>query len=221
MKEQGVLRPEAGVRVVAWLAAVDEVGPGGWQIIADASQIPAHARADSHYWCELVFAPEANPHDVPQVARAIHRGGGCSPDLIRYDYEARGLHLQVIEGRNFVLVRVDRRSLDLLALPEPERALAVTRAAEALFRQPLCFCHCEPLANGSLFCTSPTADPRLLASWAERAEGGVRDGELWFAAYKRVSQLVGFANPNQWFRDAGCGIKRAQRLRRQRRRARP
>ena len=78
----------------------------------------------------------------------------------------------------------------------------MARAAAAIVREPLRFEHCTPVADGSLFCTDADVDPRLLASWAERAEGGIRGGELWFVCYKRTSQQVGFANPAQWFSDA-------------------
>lgn len=200
-------------RVAAWRAAVDDVGPCGWREIGSLAELPAQVRADSHYWCDQVFTPEANPHDAPGATRSVHCGAGCAPDLIRHDYSMQGLRLRVVEGRNFLLVCVDRGSLDLLALPEGERAAAVARAAKAIFRAPLSFCHCETLTDGSMFCSDPGVDPWVAASWAERAEGGVRDGELWFGCYKRVSQLVGFANPTQWFSDATCGPRRAARPR--------
>ena len=221
MDKQQSLSRESGARVAAWLAAVDAVAPGGWGRVADPAEIPEGVLADSHHWCDQVFSPGANPHDAPDVARAVHRGGGCSPDLVRYDYVALGFALHVVEGRNFLLIRVDRRSLDLLALPEPERSAAVACAATALLSEPLRFCHCDAFADGALFCTDPRADPLLLASWAERAEGGIRDGELWFCCYKRLSQRVGFANPAQWFSDTAREIRRSAPRGAPRRRSRP
>jgi hypothetical protein len=193
---------ETGARLSAWLEAVEQAAPEAWRPVADLGDLPPHVRADSQFWCDGVFAPAANPHDATGVTRAARRGEGRSPDLLRHRYAAAGLDLTLIEGRNFLLVEVARKSLDLLALPEAERPAAVARAAAALFREPVRFQHCAPVADGSLFCTDADADPLLLASWAERAEGGVRGGELWFVCYKRVAQQVGFANPAQWWSDA-------------------
>jgi hypothetical protein len=213
------LRREAGFRIDAWLAAVDDVAPSEWKPIADIAELPAQARAESRYWCDQIFCPGANPYEAPCVTRAVRCGAGSAPDLLRHDYAAEGLLLHVIEGRNFLLVHVDRKSLDVPALPEGERAAAVSRVAQTIFRAPLSFCHCAPPDDGALFCTDACADPLLAASWAERAEGGVRRGELWFACYKRVSQLVGFWNPAQWFCDEGCGVRRAMRRAAPRRRS--
>ncbi|MFT3766427.1 MAG: hypothetical protein QM820_13080 [Minicystis sp.] len=180
---------------------MDEVAEDGWACVRDLSEVPAQVRADSVYWCDHVLLPEVNPHDLPDVEHAMHYGDGRSPDLIRHMYTAKGLDLDVVEGRNFLCVRVSRRSLDVLALPDGERPAAVSRAAAAIFREPLTFCHCDSVADGSIFCTDACADPRVLTSWTERAEGGIRGGELWFICYKRIAQLVGFSNPAQWFSD--------------------
>jgi hypothetical protein len=221
LDKHDALQREVGTRIDAWLAAVDDVDPSDWKPIADTAELPAQARADSRYWCDQVFCRGANPYDAPDTTRAIRCGAGCAPDLVRHDYTADGLLLHVVESRNFLLVSIDRRSLDVLALPEGERAAAVARAAQTIFRAPLSFCLCKPPADGALFCTDPHADPMLVASWAERADGGVRGGELWFACYKRVSQLVGFANPAQWFRDERCSARRAPQRAAPQRRSKP
>ncbi|APR84522.1 Hypothetical protein A7982_09871 [Minicystis rosea] len=217
MNTEEPIRCEAGTRLAAWLAAVDAVTPNQWASLPDLGELPPHVLADSVYWCDHVLLPDVNPHDVAGAVHAVRCGDGASLDLIRHVYTAKGLDLDLVEGRNFVLVRVGRRSLDLLALPEDERADAVARVTEAIFREPLSFNHCEPLANQASFCSNKEIDPRVLASWTQRAEGGVRSGELWFIAYKRVSQIVGFANATQWFSDESClkvgGKRRGQRCR--------
>ena len=204
MSTEEPIHCDAGTRLAAWLAAVDAVTPNEWASLPDLSELPPHVHADSVYWCDHVFLPDANPHDAPGAVHAVRCGDGSHPDLISHVYTAKGLDLDIVEGRNFVRVRVSRRSLDLLALPEAERPEAVARVTEALFREPLAFNHCEPLADQSSFCSNKAIDPQVLASWAQRTEGGLRDGELWFVCYKRVSQLVGFANAAQWFSDTSC-----------------
>lgn len=192
-------------RLGAWLDAVEAASPESWQALPDLDHLPEHVRADSQYWCDEVFTAEANPHDAPGARHRICPGAGGLLDLLAHDYRAEGLDLSVIEGRNFVLVRVGRQSLDLMAIPEAERHLAVERAAAAVFRAPLRFLTCAALGEGAMVCTDESADPLLVSSWARRAEGGIRGGELWFVCYKRNPQRVGFANAAQWFSDQRRG----------------
>lgn len=209
------VRRAAAERVAAWVAAVERVErEHGW-IPVDPAEIPAHVCADSQYWCDRVLAAGLSPHDATCARRFVHAG---EADMLRHDYTAAGMDLTIVESRNSLLVRVSRGSLDLTAIPEADRPAVIARTAAALFRAPLRFCHCDGVREGELFCTDFTADPALVASWAERADGVVAGGALWFVCYKRVSQLVGFANPSQWFSDAARCLPRARR--RSRRKAR-
>lgn len=192
---------EAASRVAAWVAAVERVGEEQGWILADPSQIPAHVAADSQHWCDRVLAEGVSPHDAGEVRRFVHRG---EVELLRYDYTAAGLFLTLVESRNALLLRVDPRSLDILAVPEADRPAAVARAAASLFRAPLRFEGCAVEGAGTLFCTDVTADPALAASWSARADGVCSGGALWFVCYKRIGQMVGFANPAQWFSDSRC-----------------
>jgi len=206
VRRHEALRRDAGARLAGWLAAVEQVHPASWQ---EPAELPDQARAESEHWCDEVFAPRANPHDAESARRAVHRG---ALHLIRYAFAAGGLDLTVIEGRNFLLVRVDRRSLDLLAFPAEARPAAVARAAEAIFRAAPRFRHCRPIGEGGCFCSDARADPLAIAAWSQRAEGGVKGGELWFAVYKRPSQRLGFAHGGQWFDDTGEAVRtRARR----------
>jgi hypothetical protein len=193
---------EARARVEEWLDAVARAEAARWMPVGSARMLPDHLRADSEHWCDRILAAGANPHDAPSVRVALHRATRDTVDLLRHDYEACGLRLSVIEGRNFLFVRVARDSLDLLALPERERADAVARVATALLRAPVRFCGKDPLHEGVFFC-SGSRDPLLLASPEGRTEGVIRGGELWLGCYKKPAQRLGFANARQWVSDVG------------------
>jgi hypothetical protein len=206
VRKHEALRRDAGARLAGWLEAVDGVCSSDWEEPAD---LPDHVRAESEHWCDEVFHPRANPHDREGARRAVHRG---ELHLIRHAFTAGGLDLTVFEGRNFLLVRVDRRSLDLLSFPADARPAAVARVAEAIFRTSPRFRFCQSIGEGAHFCSAARTDPLALAVWCARADGGVRNGELWFAVYKKPSQLLGFAHGGQWFDDTGEAVRaRARR----------
>ena len=193
---------EATERLGEWLGAAERAREHGYLEIEDLSEIPDHARRESEFWCDEILSTAANPHDAYGVRHRICRATLDLPDLVEHDLDAGGLRVTMTEGRNFLLVRVHRDSLDLLALPEAERQAAIAGAAALLFREPMRFDACVEVGEGSMFCTDESADPRLLASWASRAEGLVKDGELCFLCYKKCPQRLGFANACQWFDDA-------------------
>lgn len=204
MRVEDVIRRDAGARVDEWLSAVERVAAGDWQPVADVEALPDQVRADSQYWCDLVFSPEANPHDVPGVKRAIHRATADTPDLVRHEYKSGKFALSVIEGRNFFLVRIDRGALNLLRRAIAQRPAAVKQAAAAIFRPPPEFLVSEPLREGVRASSDEDADPMCLPSWSDRVECGIGDGSLWFLCYKRIPQRTGFANAKQWFDDTGA-----------------
>lgn len=203
-------------RVTAWLAAVARVPPDGFTPVERMEDIADQARADSWFWCDSIFREEANPHGASVSARhAYHLATSDTPDLLRHEYTAVGRKLVVTEGRNFILVEVDRSSLDLLSLCGEDRAAAVREIAGSLFNLgsevaamgPAGGSACAPLEvpenldEGVMFSSNPAADPELLSCWRDRTECGVRGGSLYFLCYKKASQCVGYANPQQWFDD--------------------
>ncbi|XXT21783.1 hypothetical protein WME94_09505 [Sorangium sp. So ce429] len=230
MSAQGHLGQDIDARVAAWLSAVARVPPDGFTPVERFDDVPAQARADSFYWCDAIFRSELNPHNEALGARhAFHAATDDTPDLLRHELAAGGLELTVTEGRNFILVQVERSSLDILSLCGPDRAAAVRRVAEALFNTgvesntvgvpaaagppaagpALCPVPGEvppDLEEGAVFSSNPAVDPDLLACWKDRTECGVQGGRLYFLCYKKSSQRVGFANAWQWFDDRRTGV---------------
>ena len=214
MSRHEALRREAEDRIARWLEAVESVPRRDYTMIAELSELPAQARAESCYWCDHVLSPEANPHDAPGAEHGYHLAEGGTPDLLRHAYTAHGLGLTVIEGRNFLLIRIGRGSLDVLALPAAARAEAIRHAAAVLLRAPRqkeapSFHLPEALDEGCSFSSDAGADPLLLSCWTERVEGGIRGGELYFVSYKKPAQRTGFAHAEAWFdaafRERGLG----------------
>ncbi|KYF90305.1 hypothetical protein BE20_18065 [Sorangium cellulosum] len=222
MNAQECLTHEVDAKVAAWLSAVARVPPGGFAPVARFDDVPAQARADSLYWCDSIFRSELNPHNEAVGARhALHAATDDTPDLLRHEYTAGGLGLTVTEGRNFVLVQVDRASVDILALCGTDRAAAARRVAEAIFNTGIasdtvgvpmtsgpvgCPGEMPELEEGVTIASNPAVDPERLACWKDRTECGVQDGRLYFLCYKKSSQRAGFANPWQWFEDQRTGV---------------
>ena len=199
---------EAAARVERWLAAVERVAPGDFTAVAASDALPEQARAESFYWCDEVFSPEANPHDAPgRPARVPPRPERTRRTWCATTTRRSALGLTVIEGRSFLLVRVDPRSLDVLALAPPARPSALHDVARRIFRAPRGGrAHTFPapgaIQEGARFSTDDRADPMLLAAWDGRIEAGVRGGALYFLCYKKAAQRVGFASGERWLGDA-------------------
>ncbi|WP_437799344.1 hypothetical protein [Sorangium sp. So ce693] len=217
-------KEDIDARIAGWLAAVARVAPDGFTPVERFEDVPAQARAESFYWCDSIFRDELNPHGEGVRARhAFHAATDDTPDLLRHEYAAGGLGLTVTEGRNFILVQVDRASLDILSLCGPDRAAAVRRVAEALFNTGVesrtvgmpvtsgpaaCpdLAGTQELEEGTVVSSNPAVDPDLLTCWKDRTECGVQGGRLYFLCYKKSSQRVGFANAWQWFDDRRAGV---------------
>lgn len=199
----GTLRLEAAARVEQWLA-LTRLGRERFTWVEDPEELPAQARADSFFWCDLVLSPEVNPYREGGGARARHgfhvatRG---TLDLLRHEVPLSGAcqALAITEGRNFLLVQLS--CADVLALPRSARPDAIRRVAATLFRSAPALRLPAVLAERTCFAAGSRADPRLLPAQGARVDGGIRRGSLYFLWYKKHGQRVGFLNGRQWFDD--------------------
>ena len=186
---------ETSARVARWLSAA-RLGREQFTWVLDIEEIPAGVRADSSFWCDLVLQPEANPYSEGARARhAFHVATRGTLDLLRHEIG----DIVIIEGRNFLLVEAPRACAETFALPPPARRGAVQRLAADLFRPALRIP--AVISERSRFTIGRRADPRLLAGEADRVDGGVDCGNLYFLWYKKPGQRVGFLNGRQWFDD--------------------
>jgi len=201
-----------------WLDDVDAARAEGFEEIGGEERPLGQAIAESRQWARTLFARGKGPYDAGRSARRrVHRATSAAPDLLCHDYDVDGLALSVVEGRSFVLVFVARKSLDLRALSAPERAGAVTRVAAAILHpsaveRGLRFRFPDRIEEGVTFSTNPDLDPRISGGWADRIDGGVHRGELFFLIYKRLPWLLGFADARAWLREGQRLDRRPRRL---------
>jgi hypothetical protein len=158
-------------------------------------------RGDSSMWSERFFQPAADPTRQPQAVRAFHLAGPGTPDLLRHLYVFDGAPLEVVESINFSLVR---SGAPLLPLAPASRASRVRALAARLLQLETpthrwAFQLPAELADGARFCTDPDADPMSLVSWESRVDGGIRNGQLWFLAYKKFFDRADFRDIDRWF----------------------
>jgi len=167
--------------------------------------LPGRLRADSEMWCQRFFAPAADPHLVAKVALTARAASGA-PDLLRHEYAVGGFHVVAVESRSFTVVQVTPATGRFDALSDDARKAFVQRAAEALLnlRDPQ---HSwtlpvpDRLPEGVRFSTNPDQNLLLMGSWTERMDGGVLGEKPYFLLFKKVGQIGGFYNDEQWFED--------------------
>jgi hypothetical protein len=167
--------------------------------------LPPNLRADSEMWCQRFFAPAADPHLVGKVALAARAASGA-PDLLRHEYAVAGFNVVAVESRSFTMIRVSPATGRFDALADDAKKAFVLRAAEALvnLRDPQ---HSwtlpvpDRLPEGVRFSTHPDQDLMVMPSWTARMDGGVLGGNPYFLLFKKVDQILGFYNDEQWFED--------------------
>ncbi len=196
-----------------WLASVDRVRPEEYTALASFDEVPAQARADSYYWSDCFFSPQASPHTPDaDVRHQIHLATRDTCDLLRHEYAVCGIRLVVIESRNFTLIQVQEPSAEeLLGHRKPECGAEVLRLAGILLNRscdsgdfdsgPATFQLPATFSGDCVFSTNCSADPLVLPCWFDRIDAGIHSGSLFFLCYKKISQLVGFFNAQQWFED--------------------
>ncbi|HVK63839.1 MAG TPA: hypothetical protein VM694_05180 [Polyangium sp.] len=201
-----------------WLDDIETALSEGFDDLDSPTDVPGQALAESRHWARTLFAQGKSPYDAAcPVRRKVHHATKAAPDLLRHEYEVDDLRLSIVEGRSFALVLLARSSLDVLALPEDERAAAISRVAAALFHPVcvsggVCFRFPARIEEGTFFSTNPDLDPRLLGAWQDRLDAGIRGGELIFLVYKRLPWMAGFADPFAWLRE-GETLDRKPRFR--------
>ncbi|HEV3029228.1 MAG TPA: hypothetical protein VG457_16740, partial [Planctomycetota bacterium] len=95
-----------------WWTCIDAAPAESWRgVRTDA--LDAQVRADSEYWCRQQLVSDAVPY-LPGRKQAIAaslsaEGSGHTPvrlDLLRHRYKVDDLDLELVEGRNFTLLRL-------------------------------------------------------------------------------------------------------------------
>jgi hypothetical protein len=173
--------------------------------VADLRALPGPLRADSRMWCRRFFAPAADPHLVAKVALAARAKSG-TPDLLRHEYAVGGFHVAAVESRSFTVVWVAPTTGRFDVLSDDAKKTFVQRAAEALINlrdaeHSWTLPVPDRLSEGVRFSTNPDKELLFMGRWTERMDGGVRGGNPYFLLFKKVGQIVGFYNDEEWFED--------------------
>ena len=173
--------------------------------VADLRALPGQLRADSRMWCRRFFAPAADPHLVAKVTLAARAASG-TPDLLRHEYTVGEFRVAAVESRSFTVVRVTPTTARFDGLSDDAKKAFVQRAAEALVnlrdaQHSWTLPVPDRLPEGVRFSTNPDQELLFMGSWTERMDGGVRGGNPYFLLFKKVGQIVGFYNNEEWFDD--------------------
>jgi len=219
-EEAAILRENEEV-VSYWLDAADRILATAFTEVQNFGGIPdgAAVRSNSVKWLGRFLREEAGPYVTGRRVRmSIHRATTDTLDALHFQYEFGGKTLEVLETVNFVLVRFDGQ--EILSFTENEKQRAITeRSGQILnvigtylgsdlndteyrwtFQFPF------SIKEGTRFSTNPKANPELMWSWAERLDGGIRNGKLFFLGFKVTEATSGrhfIPNGQHWF-DGKC-----------------
>ncbi|WP_394829016.1 hypothetical protein [Pendulispora albinea] len=230
-----VADPSASL-VREWEHALAVAEKEGFTPLDDVAKLPdgARVRANSHQWTGRFLSDAASPYrsDV-QVRRSVHHARRAAPndsvDVLRHELSV-AIHdtegrpptlLEVIVRETVGSLRIDvrRAGLDLMALTETARADAIGWLAERVMR--LRGVHLAPegseephrwtflhgrLDEGARFSTAPGQSVVSMWSWADRVDGGIERGALFFFAWKKREPTDGtivILDPRHWF-DGKC-----------------
>jgi hypothetical protein len=234
-QEREIRDPDAKMllRLDSLLANVEKEG---FLPLDDFSDLPdgAAVRRDSELWLGRFLADQASPYQLGmKVRRSIHRAVGAlpdgSPDVLRHEFQVPLAHadassptpldVMVTETVGFLRIDARRPGFDLLQLPELERPAAIAAIAESVLRlrgshqgrdgdevaHQWVFLH-GPLAEGARFSTAPGESSMIMWSWADRVDGGIQNGNVYFIGMKHYPATGGtdiMRDDTHWF-DGEC-----------------
>ncbi|WP_394849795.1 hypothetical protein LZC95_20350 [Pendulispora brunnea] len=204
----------------------------GYQSLTDFTALPDGARvlAESQQWSSRFLTAPLNPYrrDI-DVRRSVHRAVGelpdGSPDVLRHEFavsvpdEANAppvaLTVTIRETIDAMRVDVHRPGIDLLTLPAERRLEAISWLAERVLRlhgthlgsnrQDVTYTwvfRYRALDEGAHFTTAPEKDALGMWSWADRVDGGITNGDVYFMGFKQISPTDGkliALDPMHWF----------------------
>jgi hypothetical protein len=225
-------RDSSSEHVLQYLKALEEADKDGFTELADFTALPdgARVRMDSETWARRFLTDAANPFRPDLHARrSIHRSCNGLPDVLRHEYAialARGLdprpvkvHMTVDETVGWLRIEARPADFDLAKLSADQRAPAIAWLAEHVLRlrgdhrthqqedarYAWEFLY-RTLDEGTRFSTDPGQLVVTMWSWADRVDGGIQHGQVYFLGFKQRAPVNGKLvrlNPDHWF-DGKC-----------------
>ncbi len=204
-----------------WHEVAEGVADEAWIPIPDFPGLGSGTtRANSESWCDKFYTGLADPHEVEGAQHFFVLAKDAAPDLIKHTFEiveklpedeeappaAEGddenlkkTPVTVVETRNWTILTVHEK---LLERKQDEQLPALQEWLGKVLEEPIQgFDWPEALEEGCMLSTQASGHPMLLVQWHERADAGIRNGDLWALTFKRIPQLMGFSNPNMWFEE--------------------
>jgi hypothetical protein len=181
--------------LTAWIAAADRADGHGYEAVPDLDRVPADARADSARWCDAMLRDDANPHrQAPRIG--IHRARPDTPDLVRYEFPVSNVGAELIEGRNFILVRLRvGPPLESAQVIDWARRIVKGDGGRPDWGTP----PTGPQGEGARLSSNELADPFNMPAWSSRVDTGIHKGRLFLLLYKRLPQRIGYGDGQRWF----------------------
>lgn len=228
---QDIADPSADA-VGQYLDLLDQVEKKPRADLADFGQLPdgAGVKAESEKWMARFLLDAASP-DQPDraVRRYVHRAEGDLPDVLRHEYDLSfeqgkdlpkvAVHVVIEETVSWMRIRPVVPGLDLRATPVAARLSWLSWLASRVLRlqgthrgradedapHTWVFRY-KDLEEGARFSTDASRTIRVMWSWADRVDGGIRGGQPYFLGHKHVEPASGrlvSLNPDHWF-DGKC-----------------
>jgi hypothetical protein len=218
---QGIDRSREALDV--WLPMLERARLGDYVPLAGFQQLSGGSgvETDSRLWSERFFSSGAGPYAAGvEVKRSVHATTADTVDVLRHEYNAGGFELVVHETGEFMMITVERGMGDLLRLTRRDQVIQIEQAAMRILAVRGTFIgqDMEPQAyhwvfqfppsitEGTRFSTDASKDVSMMWSWANRVDGGIHDGRVYFMAFKRREATDGrrvFIDMRHWF-DGKC-----------------
>lgn len=176
---------------------------------------------ESRLWAGRFFSSLASPYTKgTRVVRSTHAATSDTFDVLRHEYSALGRSLVLRETAAFSVLEIARGGDAVLDLRPRDRPESIHQIAEVVLattgvfvgrtmeEEPYHwrFLFPEEIVEGCAFTTNPDANVNWLWSWAERADGGIKSGRVYFVLHKHREATDGrivFLNTRHWF-DGKC-----------------
>ena len=198
----------------------------GWSSIPEGGEV----QGDSEKWMDVYLQDAASPyHPDARVTQGIHHHVKDTADVLRHDlvfhaeatdhHPAQDISLRILESAAVIFITVvPEKGHEILKLPVEKRAEEATFYADRILKRvgtfkrfmgevkevayTWTFRH-GPLEEGVWFSTDATERPSMMLLWANRVDGGIRKGRLFFWCWKKPEMTSGKAlwslDTKHWF----------------------
>jgi hypothetical protein len=183
--------------MLQWLADIRSAPADRFIALKDANAIPPEIRLSSKGWFESVLQQEANPYLPANRARHSYSPATeTTPDILRHDYNARGVPVRALETRNAILLTTRLATGDLRRQVQSMADLLLRMQDEGYRLE---FQYGAVTGSKFYFTSNPERDVARLRFWHDRVDGIAEPGAVTFLFYKKVEQLLAYQDDRHWF----------------------